>query len=106
MLLKTDCSRSVYATMLTIKVLLFRWSGGGIYFPTDPTSYVKITDEKRIYCDKVITKARDAYNLDVFQKSGTDQYWLRQIFEETVKTYLMILFWVLFILSNLFSAYE
>lgn len=73
-LLKTDCSRSVYATMLTIKVLYLDEVEEAYTFPTDPTSYVKIMDEKRIYCDKVITKARDAYNLDVFQKSGTDQY--------------------------------
>lgn len=73
--LKADCSRSICVTVLTIKVLCLDEVEEAYTFPTNPTSYVKIMDEKKIYCNKVIIKARDAYNFRFFfQKSGTDQY--------------------------------
>lgn len=72
--LTADSSRSVCSTVLTIKVLRLDEIEVAYTFPTDLASYINIMDEKWIYYNKVIIKARDACNFSFFFfKFGMDR---------------------------------
>lgn len=103
--LTADSSRSVCSTVLTIKVLRLDEIEVAYTFPTDLASYINIMDEKWIYYNKVIIKARDACNFSFFffflnlEWTGIINYRKNL---QTIRPYLIIPFQVFFLINDLF----